>query len=572
MAILTVQLFNQYCDDYFLANQNKTNILNGAIKNRLPVIITNTETALNAMLNGRLYKTYSSNGNITFKGVGDLSPQDEQTTLYSALTEAVLYKIQTGAFVNLKNNYNGNITGSNNFDTSNSNVIGLRNDIRDKLVMLQLYKSATFTNPTVEATIQPQNQPLTIQQSTQISNWLSTNNFTLGGSWNFANLNVDGTPINQYISNQLSTIDKGISTVLINYLPSTEIPLITSKDIAKWNNAQSVNLDPINASIASLTSTVETTNNNMTTFSQQMATVLSPYVDGSKLLTIPLITSTNVSDWNDMSTAFIHIIPQITTALANYNGEHGYHEIPLITSTDISNWNENLNCSTILNNYINAPNQTSQPQVPLITQADIDKWNANSAGSSSGSGSSISIKEQVFTLTITNSWQLQYGNGAMVYNGSTLSTTPTLPSGLTINLSNVNNSIGSNYPYIVISVSGKTILNSLVIPYTLEYSGETYCITPIQLLPLKTVDGVSYSITASIEYGYWQENLQMQNVWTTWNPEIGSYNTPYSLDQNNSCCLYLGYSLGTSDNLPSTSETENITETMNLYLKLVYIE
>ena len=534
MSILTIQLFNQYCDDYFLANQNKTNILNGAIKNRLPVIITNTETALNAMLNGRLYKTYPSNGNITFKGVGQLSAQDEQTTLYSALTEAVLYKIQTGAFVNLKNNYNGNITGSNNFDTSNSNVIGLRNDIRDKLVMLQLYKSATFTNPTVETTTQPQNQPLTVQQSAQISNWLSTNNFTLGGSWNFANLNVDGTPINQYISNQLSSVDKGISTVLINYLPSTEIPLITSKDIAKWNSAQSVNLEPINSSIASLKSTIKTTNNNLTTFSQQMSTVLSSYVDGSKLLTIPLITSTDVSIWNDMSKDFIKIIPQISIALANYNGDHGYHEIPLITS------------------------------------ADIDKWNANS--SSTSTGSSISIKEQTFTLTISNTWELQYGNGAMVYQGSTLSTTPELPSGLNITVSNVNNSIGSNYPYIVLNVSGKTILNSLIIPYTLEYSGSTYCITPIQLLPLKTINGVSFSISASIEYGSWQNNLSMLNTWTNWNPDAGSYNQPYSLDQNNSCCLYLSYSLGTSDSLPSTSTTETITEAMNLYLKLVYIE
>ena len=570
MAILTTQLFNQYCDDYFLANQNKTNILNGAIKNRLPVIITNTETALNAMLNGRLYKTYPSSGKITFQGVGDLSPQDEQTTLYSALTEAVLYKIQTGAFINLKNNYNGNITGSNNFDASNSNVIGLRNDIRDKLVMLQLYKSATFTNPTVQPTIQPQNQSLTVSQSTQISNWLSTNNFTLGGSWNFANLNVDGTPISQYISNQLSTVDKGISTVLINYLPSTEIPLITSKDIEKWNNTQSVNLGPINSSITSLKSTIETTNTNLTTFSKQMETVLSPYVNGSNLLTIPLITSTNVSDWNDMSRAFIKIIPQISTALANYNGDHGYHEIPLITSTDISNWNTTMNVSTILSNYINIPNQTQQALVPYITQADIDKWNANSGGSSTNS--SVSIKEQTFTLTISNTWQVQYGNGAMVYQGSTLSTTPALPSGLTVSVSNVNNSIGSNYPYIVISVSGKTILNSLIIPYTLEYSGSNYSITPIQLLPLKTINGVSFSLSASIEYGSWQDNLQVLNTWTNWNPEVGSYNQPYSLDQNNSCCLYLSYSLGTSDSLPSTSTIETITEGMNLYLKLVYIE
>lgn len=516
MAILTVQLFNQYCDDYFLANQNKTNILNGAIKNRLPVIITNTETALNAMLNGRLYKTYSSNGNTTFKGVGNLSPQDEQTTLYSALTEAVLYKIQTGAFVNLKNNYNGNITGSNNFDTSNSNVIGLRNDIRDKLVMLQLYKSATFTNPIVEATIQPQNQPLTIQQSTQISNWLSTNNFTLGGSWNFANLNVDGTPISQYISNQLTTVDKGISTVLINYLPSTEIPLITSKDITKWNNPPTVDLEPWVRRFEDIGGELET----------------------------------------------------INSILENYNSNN---PIPPITSIDISNWNANLNCSTILNNYINVPNQTSQAQVPLITQADIDKWNSNSGSTSAGS--SVSIKEQTFTLTITNTWQIQYGNGAMSYQGSTLNVSPTLPSSLNISVSNVNNSIGSGTPYISISVSGKTILNSLVIPYSLSLNnGDQYMISPIENMSLNVIDNVSYSVSASIEYGSWQNELEVFNVWYYWGVFTGSTNGPQPLDQNNSFCLFLNYTLGTSGTLPSTSETQTISEPMNLYLKLVYIE
>ena len=568
MAILTVQLFNQYCDDYFLANQNKTNILNGAIKNRLPVIITNTETALNAMLNGRLYKTYPSNGNITFKGVGELSAQDEQTTLYSALTEAVLYKIQTGAFVNLKNNYNGNITGGNNFDTSNSNVIGLRNDIRDKLVMLQLYKSATFTNPTVEATIQPQNQPLTVQQSTQISNWLSTNNFTLGGSWNFANLNVDGTPISQYISNQLSTVDKGISTVLINYLPSTEIPLITPKDIEKWNNAQTVNLEPINQSINTLTS-------QMNTFISYVPNALQNYAPGpgqTNGTTIPLITSVNVSDWNDMSKAFIHIIPQISTALANYNGENGYHEIPLITSTDISNWNSTMNVSTILSNYINIPNQTQQALVPYITQADIDKWNSNSGSTSTGS--SVSIKEQTFTLTITNTWEVQYSNGVLVYQGSTLNVSPALPNGLNISVNSVNQSLNNTDAYINVSVSGKTIISSQVYPYTLTYSnGNQYIFSNIQEIPLSSADNITFSISQPIEeLGSWQSNLSVLTPYVGWWTNTGNYSAPFPLDCNNSFCIYTQYSVGGSSDPTTYPANNNIEENMNVYLKLVYIE
>lgn len=580
MAILTVQLFNQYCDDYFLANQNKTNILNGAIKNRLPVIITNTETALNAMLNGRLYKTYPSNGNITFKGVGELSAQDEQTTLYSALTEAALYKIQTGAFVNLKNNYNGNITGSNNFDTSNSNVIGLRNDIRDKLVMLQLYKSATFTNPTVQATIQPQNQPLTVQQSTQISNWLSTNNFTLGGSWNFANLNVDGTPISQYISNQLSTVDKGISTVLINYLPSTEIPLITSKDIQKWNNAQSVNLETINSSIASLTNTVATTNKNMTTFSQQMETVLSPYVNGSNLLTIPLITSTDITKWNNPPTVDLEPwvrrfedigeeLETINSILTNYNSNN---PVPIITSTDISNWNSTLNVSTILSNYINIPNQTQQALVPYITQADIDKWNSNS-GSSSGS-SSVSIKEQIFTLTITNTWEVQYSNGILNYQGSILNVSPNLPSGLNISVNSVNDSLNTAEAYINVSVSGKTIISSQVYPYTLTYSnGTQYVLSDIQQIPLSSVDNITFSISQPIEeLGSWQSNLSVLTPYVGWWTNTGNYTNPFPLDYNNSFCIYTQYSVGASSSPTAYPANNTIQENMNVYLRLVYIE
>lgn len=513
MAILTTELFNQYCDDYFLANQNKTNILNGAIKNRLPVIITNTETALNAMLNGRLYKTYPSNGNITFKGIGELSAQDEQTTLYSVLTEAVLYKIQTGAFVNLKNNYNGNITGSNNFDSSNSNVIGLRNDIRDKLVMLQLYKSATFTNPTVQATTQPQNQPLTVQQSAQISNWLSTNNFTLGGSWNFANLNVDGTPINQYISNQLSTVDKGISTVLINYLPSTEIPLITTADITKWNNPPTVDLKPWLIRFESIGEQLET----------------------------------------------------INAILTNYNSNN---PIPIITSNDISNWNSTMNVSTILSNYINIPNQTQQALVPYITQADIDKWNSNSGSSS------ISIKEQTFTLTITNTWEVQYSNGVLIYKGSMLNASPTLPNGLNISVNSVNQSLDNSDAYINVSVSGKTIISSQVYPYTLAYSnGNQYIFSDIQQITLSSVDNITFSISQPIEeLGSWQSNLSVLTPYVGWWTNTGNYSAPFPLDYNNSFCIYTQYSVGASSSPTTYPANNNIQENMNVYLKLVYIE
>lgn len=143
MAILTVNLFNQYSDNYFLSNSTPNNILNAGVRKVLPNIINNVETSLNAMLNGRLYQTFNPNGQITFKDA------TQQTTLYSVLTECVLYRIQTGEYINLHNQYTGNVNGTNNFSTDNSNVIGLRNDIRDKLILLGLYQSGSFTQATL---------------------------------------------------------------------------------------------------------------------------------------------------------------------------------------------------------------------------------------------------------------------------------------------------------------------------------------------------------------------------------------------------------------------------------------
>ena len=184
-TILTPTLFTQYCDNYFLGTSAPKNILNGHITQQLPTIIKNVETSLNSMLNGRLYNKYNP-ANLTFNGNNILSPQVEQETLYSLLTEAVLYKIQTGTYVNVSNNFGGNVNGSNNFNTTNSNVVGLRNDIRDKLVLIGLYKNANFANaatPNLYEKASPGvNQgPLTMQQTAQLNSYLSTNNFTLGG-------------------------------------------------------------------------------------------------------------------------------------------------------------------------------------------------------------------------------------------------------------------------------------------------------------------------------------------------------------------------------------------------------
>ena len=555
-TILTTQLFNQYCNDYYLTN--KTNALNNSITTTLPTTIKNVELSLNTMTNGKLYKQYNPN-NLKFNGVGNLDASAEQDTLYSLLTEAVLYRIQTGAFVNVSNTFGGNITGLNHFSASNSNVIGLRNDIRDKLVALQLYKNANYTNPTVNQPPQLLNdKPLTIQQAAAINNWLSTNNFTLGGSWNFANLNIDGVNITQFIQNQLNTQGGDYSEVLINYLPNTQIPLITTNDIQNINNNSN--------SIQSLSHSVFDNTNKCA----QYGSILSNYLSGNNQ--VPLITQTDITNWNTWYQNAVGSYQGLSKILQNYitNAPAGTgNPVPLITSQDITNWNNasqdltNLtviigNVTTITSNYTSA--------IPLITQADITKWNSNTGGS-------VNITKQTYTLTITNTWQLQYSNGAMAYEGSNLSTTPALPSGLDISIQSVDGSIGGEMPTINITVSGKTIISSLIYGLEATYNTSTssyqYLISPIQYMPLSTTDNITWAITPTCEIGYWQSNMNVFNPFQDWDYSPGNYNMPVPL-VNNSIALQLSYSLGSS-NQPSTFPANStLQEPMTLYLELSY--
>ena len=555
-TILTTQLFNQYCNDYYLTN--KTNALNNSITTTLPTTIKNVELSLNTMTNGKLYKQYNPN-NLKFNGVGNLDASAEQDTLYSLLTEAVLYRIQTGAFVNVSNTFGGNITGLNHFSASNSNVIGLRNDIRDKLVALQLYKNANYTNPTVNQPPQLLNdKPLTIQQAAAINNWLSTNNFTLGGSWNFANLNIDGVNITQFIQNQLSTQGGDYSEVLINYLPNTQIPLITTNDIQNINNNSN--------SIQSLSHSVFDNTNKCA----QYGSILSNYLSGNNQ--VPLITQTDITNWNTWYQNAVGSYQGLSKILQNYitNAPAGTgNPVPLITSQDITNWNNasqdltNLtviigNVTTITSNYTSA--------IPLITQADITKWNSNTGGS-------VNITKQTYTLTITNTWQVQYSNGAMAYEGSNLSTTPALPSGLDISIQSVDGSIGGEMPTINITVSGKTIISSLIYGLEATYNTSTssyqYLISPIQYMPLSTTDNITWAITPTCEIGYWQSNMNVFNPFQDWDYSPGNYNMPVPL-VNNSIALQLSYSLGSS-NQPSTFPANStLQEPMTLYLELSY--
>ena len=433
-TILTQQLFNQYCNDYYLTN--KTNALNQATLATLPSTIKNVELSLNTMLNGRLYKKYNP-ANLQFNGTANLSSEAEQDTLYSLLTEAVLYKIQTGAFVNVSNTFGGNITGLNHFQSSNSNIIGLRNDIRDKLVALNLYKNANYTNPTVNQPPQLLNDnPLTVQQASAINSWLSTNNFTLGGSWNFGNLNIDGTPINTYVDNLINQSEGSANSVLLNYLPNTQVPLITTTDITNWN----------------------TWYQNAVGSYQGLTQILQNYITNAPAGTgnpVPLITSPDITNWNATSTTQTKIL----NILTNYYGTgQNVIEVPTITQVDLNKWNDTAtNVATVLQNYW--PNTA----IPTITQADITKWNSNS-GSSSGS----TITTTTYTLTITNNWSIEFtsNGGQMMLTSTSVLCSPDMSAdGLSLTW-NPTTTLPSSEPNITFNLTGanKTILNTFLYP------------------------------------------------------------------------------------------------------------
>ena len=322
--------------------------------------------------------------------------------------------------------------------------------------------------------------------------------------------------------------------------------MITSANITNWNKIQTIQQN------------IASANADFNTILQNYLPQTSPGGSTTSITTIPLITQAQITTWNSYQ-----------GILSNYSGGS---TIPSITSQDISNWN---NASQALSNVMNALNPIAiivsnyTSAIPLITQADINKWNNNTPAS----GGSVNITKQTYTLTITNTWQVQYSNGALSYQGSNLSITPALPSGLDISIHSVDGSIGGETPTINITVSGKTIINSLIYGLTANYHTNNgsyqYFISPIQYMPLSSADSVQWSITPTCENGYWQSNMSYFNPFQGWDYSLGNYNMPVPLT-NNSIALQLSYTLGSS-NQPSTFPANStLQEPMTLYLELSY--
>lgn len=139
--------------------------------------------------------------------------------LYQALTNAVLYKLQTGAFVNLNQSYNGNINGMNNFNSMNANVIGLRTDIRDELVALGLYNSVNMVsvqpkeiaNQAMKGAI-PQSALLPLKNQLESLDWMYEGNIT----FIFPNKVYFGDTPWSYYANSITKLQEQMSLIINN--------------------------------------------------------------------------------------------------------------------------------------------------------------------------------------------------------------------------------------------------------------------------------------------------------------------------------------------------------------------
>ena len=194
-TILTQSDFEALTTNPYFSNTNNNYYYSTTLGN-LPQIIANVEVNLNAMLNGRLYRRYNPS-NLKFNGYNGLSPQVEQKTSLQCLTECVEYRLITQQYVNLNNTYSGVVNGTNNYNTANSNVIGLRQDIQAKLSVLGLYanillgdkkpNSVLMTDTTGGTNVINYNNLQEWITFIQQTNWTFNGTLTFNGQVDFAN-------------------------------------------------------------------------------------------------------------------------------------------------------------------------------------------------------------------------------------------------------------------------------------------------------------------------------------------------------------------------------------------------
>ena len=322
-TILTTQIFQQYNSNYQLNFASTTNLLNGTIGVMLPNIILEVEVNLNAQLRGRLYATYQPYPNTKMTGINNLTPQVEQNTLYLCLVKCVQYKLLTGEYVNLNNTFTGNIAGTNNFSASNSNIIALRNDIRDMLKLLGLYSIGSFEN-VVPTSQTPTTNNLTPKFAYEILQLITNTNLTFNNTISFPyvdKLLIDNQPITTWLDNQFFN---ELQIPLTNYKQNNtwlEIPFITSVQVSTWTTA--------NTSLLNLLSSYVNNDWNITN-------------------TLPLITSADIERWNSTPTDsnFEVLQNQVNTNTANLTG------LSASVQTNTNNLNTNTKASNFMQNAL----------------------------------------------------------------------------------------------------------------------------------------------------------------------------------------------------------------------------
>lgn len=380
-TILSVSLFQTYTVNYYYANPYKQ--LSATTLGNLPQRILVVETSLNSQLNGRLYQKYNPN-NLQFHGTDKLTPEQEERTLYVCLTLCVQYNLETGVYVNLNNSYSGNVNGNNNFSANNSNVIGWRNDIRDMLTQLGLYKNIYIGNVKPEGALFSNINPYI-----NMGNLQSLVNFIENYDWTFKETFTIMNPSKLMVgTEQFSTwvqqyVNFPYEKILLNYITNNQaIPYLTSNNVNYWNESMS-----------------------------NLNNILSNYTTTSSIL--PLITNDDVNRWNSLVTeenlgqlnqAVSQLQDKVQTNTSNIasnqqNITTNTNDISALQTEVNTHFQDTQNVMKILSNYENSSGSGAYTIVPLISGGDIDQIFTNKTNIANLQSSNTTLSNQYNTMS-----------------------------------------------------------------------------------------------------------------------------------------------------------------------------
>lgn len=426
-TLLTVPLFQQYTTNYYYANPYKQ--LSATTLNTLPQRISQVEMSLNSQLNGRLYKKYNRN-NLVFYGNENLSPEDEEQTLYHCLTLCVEYNLETGIYVNLSNSYSGNVNGTNNFSTNNSNVIGMRNDIRDMLSILGLFNNAVIgqVKPNGVNNTDTINPYINATNLHGLVRFIETYNWILQGKITFINpdtLMIGNESFSQWVQ---QFIQFPYNSILVNYVTNNQpIPYMTTTQVNYWDSQI-----------------------------QSFSNILSNYTTQ----TIPFITLNDIARWNSLVTEEnLSQLNQVVSTLQNTVYTQGAEietnkENITTNTTNLTNlttivnqhFEDTKNVMSILQNYENSTGTEQYTIVPLISGADIDLIFTNQQNIKNLQSANTTLSNQIQTLSnMVNNVNNEYKNYSTILQNYLPDTIiPIITQDFINSLKNIPNQVNTN--------------------------------------------------------------------------------------------------------------------------------